>query len=103
MYTIGYYVDMAIGNHIGVRELRAGLATFIKRAEAGDRIIVTIDGRPTAQLGPLQPKGKPNLDDLIATGYVKGPRKDIKPLDTKPAGIPVDLSIDRILQELRGQ
>ncbi len=94
---------MVSGNHIGVRELRAGLATFLKRAEAGDRIIVTVDGHPTAQLGPLQPKGEPDLDDLIATGHVKRPKQDSKPLVPEVAGTPVDLSIDRILQELRGQ
>ena len=94
---------MATGNHIGVRELRAGLATYLKRAEGGDRIIVTIDGRPAAQLGPLQPNGKPDLHDLIATGYVKSRKKDDNPADAEPAGIPVDLSIDRILQGLRGQ
>ena len=60
--------------HIGVRDLRAELATHLKRAEAGDRLIVTVDGRPIAQIGPLEPEGEPSLEDLVALGLVKRPQ-----------------------------
>src|SRR4051812_40911920 len=36
-----------------VRELRANLAAAVRQAEAGHRVIVTVGGRPVAQLGPL--------------------------------------------------
>jgi prevent-host-death family protein len=42
---------------VGIRELRGDLATAVRRAEAGERIVITIGGRPAAQLGPLGPLG----------------------------------------------
>ena len=93
---------MEAHNHIGVRDLRAELATYLKRAEAGDRLIVTVDGRPIAQIGPLEPSGEPTLEDLIALGLVKRPKNETKPPKVQPAQTPIDISIDRIIQELRG-
>ena len=93
---------MEAHNHIGVRDLRAELATYLKRAEAGDRLIVTVDGRPIAQIGPLEPSGEPTLEDLIALGLVKRPKNDTKPPKVQPAQTPIDISIDRIIKELRG-
>lgn len=37
----------------GLRELRQDASTLIRRAEAGERIIVTVSGRPVAEIGPL--------------------------------------------------
>ena len=54
--------------HLGVRDLRADLAAHVRRAEAGERVIVTVDGRPAAQLAPISPGGTPDLDDLAAAG-----------------------------------
>ena len=44
------YVDRARG----MRELRADLAAAVRRAEWGERIVVTVAGRPVAQLGPAR-------------------------------------------------
>jgi prevent-host-death family protein len=38
---------------IGVRRLRADLAGHVQRAGRGDGVVVTVNGRPTARLGPL--------------------------------------------------
>lgn len=35
------------------RELRNNVSDVLRRAEAGERMIVTVDGRPVAELGPL--------------------------------------------------
>jgi prevent-host-death family protein len=35
------------------RELRNNVSDVLRRAEAGERIIVTVDGRPVAELGPV--------------------------------------------------
>lgn len=35
------------------RELRNDISRVLRRAEAGERIIVTVDGRPVAELGPV--------------------------------------------------
>lgn len=35
------------------RELRNKVSEVLRRAEAGERIVVTVDGRPVAELGPV--------------------------------------------------
>ncbi len=37
----------------GLRELRQQASALVRRAEAGERITVTISGRPVAVLGPV--------------------------------------------------
>ncbi len=89
---------------IGVRELRNNVAAVLRRAAAGERIAVTVDGVPTAQLGPLEPTTEPTLDDLVATGLVDPPRRpglEVPPLE--PVDPPVDIRLDDVLDGLRGQ
>lgn len=38
------------------KELRNNVAEVLRRAEAGEEIIVTVAGRPVAQLGPTAPR-----------------------------------------------
>ena len=40
---------------LGIRELRANLAAAARRAGAGERVVITVDGEPVAQLGPVEP------------------------------------------------
>ena len=60
---------------IGARELRANLAAAVRQAGAGERVVITIDGRPVAQLGPLEPAGAPSLEELAASGLLEPPRR----------------------------
>ena len=88
---------------VGIRELRADLAAQVRRAGSGQRVIITIDGRSAAQLGPIEPEhGQNVLADLIAAGAVHAPRRAgaIRP---RPA-VPVwsGVRIDRALREVRG-
>jgi prevent-host-death family protein len=87
---------------VGVRELRANLASAVRQAGAGERVVITIDGRPVAQLGPLEPTGSPSLDELAASGLLEPPRRPHPPA---PEGIdtPIDVRLDRILDEVRGE
>lgn len=88
---------------IGVRELRNNVAAVVRRAAAGERITVTVDGVPTAQLGPLVPTDEPTLDDLVATGLVDAPRRpSAAPGDADPIDPPVDIRLDDVLDGLRG-
>lgn len=86
-----------------MRELRAELATHVRRASAGDRVIITVDGEPAAQLAPISPTGEPDLDDLAAAGLIRRPSRADRP--DSPADLPllpVDLSVDQVFAELRG-
>ncbi len=86
---------------IGARELRTNLAAAVRQAGAGQRVVITIDGRPVAQLGPLEPTGAPTLDDLIASGHVRAARRaPSEPPDAEDA--PVDARSDWILDDIRG-
>jgi prevent-host-death family protein len=89
---------------IGVRELRNNVAAVLRRAAAGERIVVTVDGEPVAQLGPLAPAGAPTLDDLVATGLVERPRRPgVDVPDPDPVDLAVDMRLDDVLAELRGR
>jgi prevent-host-death family protein len=84
-----------------IRSLRAGLATAVRRAEAGDRVVVTVGGRPTAQLGPLDDNA-PLLDQLVASGAVVRPRRSSPWRPPAPVAVWAGVRIDRTLAELRG-
>lgn len=89
---------------IGVRELRNNVASVIRRAASGERVLVTVDGHPTAQLGPIAPDGTGvTLWDLAAAGLIEPPRRHDRPGDPAPVAVPADLSCDRLLDATRGQ
>lgn len=74
---------------IGIRELRNQTSGAIRRAMAGERIIITIDGVPAAQLGPLNAGDHPaSIADLIAAGLLEGPRATSPPPSAQPIRVP---------------
>ncbi|MGV3759671.1 MAG: type II toxin-antitoxin system Phd/YefM family antitoxin [Actinomycetota bacterium] len=89
-------------DQIGARELRANLATALRQAGAGERILVTVDGKPVAQLGPLEPTAGPTLADLAASGLVEPPSRPDRPAPPDALDAAVDVRLDRVLDEVRG-
>jgi prevent-host-death family protein len=88
---------------VGVRQLRAAVAAMVRRAEAGERIVVTVGGRPVAQLGPLDPvAGAATLDDLVARGLLVRARRDDRPPPDLEVGW-AGTRLDRLLAEIRGR
>ena len=66
-------------------------------------MIVTVDGRPVAQLGPLDAvTGQVTLDDLIARGLVSAPRRADPLIATDPVPVWSGARVDRLLREIRG-
>jgi prevent-host-death family protein len=88
---------------IGIRELRAHVAALVRRAEAGERIVVTVGGRPVAQLAPLGDPATPSLADLVAAGLAAAPTRPDRPAAPDPVDMPVDVRAERLLDELRGR
>ena len=39
---------------VGLREVRQNASDLVRRAQAGERVTITVSGRPAAQLGPVQ-------------------------------------------------
>jgi prevent-host-death family protein len=96
-------VATVVGVKVPIRQLRADVAAAVRRAGAGERIVVTVAGRPVAQLGPLDDvTGHTSLDDLVARGLLLAPRRtgDYHPGEVVPTWRGARL--DRLLREIRG-
>ncbi|MDH3293885.1 MAG: type II toxin-antitoxin system prevent-host-death family antitoxin [Acidimicrobiia bacterium] len=102
---------------IGTRRLRAALSGFVQRAEAGERFIITVGGRPVARLGPIEAAGPvtaPSLEELARLGLVEPPRNtasgggshgrrdDAGDRRPTPSWFPADVRVDRIVRQVRG-
>ena len=89
---------------IGVRELRNQVAAMIRRAGDGERLIVTVEGKPTAQLGPLAPdRSGFTLWDLAGAGLVEPPRRSDRPDEPSPLPVAADLRVDRLMDQVRSR
>jgi prevent-host-death family protein len=89
---------------IGIRQLRADLAAQVRRATAGERLVITVDGRPVAQLGPLEAEpGRQSLDDLAAQGQLVLARRDDRPAPTFAMPLWAGTRIDQLVREVRGR
>ena len=87
---------------IGIRELRSALATYIRKAQTGERVTITVDGSPVAQLSGLTPElTGATMADLVAQGLVTPPRRrgDFVPQD--PLVLNSGARIDRALNQVR--
>jgi prevent-host-death family protein len=89
--------------YVNVRTLRAELASALRRAEGGERIVVTVGGRPVAQLGPVEPIAdqQPTVDDLVARGLLVRARRDDRPAPTLTVPLWAGARLDRLLREVR--
>ena len=89
---------------MGVRELRANLAARVRRAQAGQRTIVSINGVDVAQLGPLGSSGdgSRSLSDLIASGQLIAPRRTTPGRSLEPVKVWTGTRLDRALRDVRG-
>ena len=89
---------------LGIRELRNHTSGAIRRAMAGERIIITIDGVPAAQLGPLNSGDQPpSIPDLIAAGLLQAPRTTRPAPPPKPIRASSGPSTDEILRDHRSR
>ena len=89
---------------LGVRELRGDLAAAIRRAGAGERIVITVDGQAIAQLGPLDAgSAEPTVDDLVARGLLVRARRDDRPEPTFIMPMWAGTRLDQLVREVRGR
>ncbi|MGV8872534.1 MAG: type II toxin-antitoxin system Phd/YefM family antitoxin [Rhodococcus sp. (in: high G+C Gram-positive bacteria)] len=49
---------------IGLKELRQHASDYVKRAEAGESLLITVAGRPSALLGPAARKQWNTFDEI---------------------------------------
>ena len=93
----------ATRERLGIREFRGRLTSLVRRAGTGERIVITIAGRPVAQLGPVEPaSAEVTIDDLVARGLIEPARRGDRP----PPDVVVDSwtgrRLDHALREVRG-
>lgn len=73
----------------GIRELKNNLSRYIRRAEAGQRIAVTVDGRVVAELVSPGTAARTlpgsRWNELIATGVLRPPVEPGDPFEDWPA------------------
>lgn len=87
---------------VGIRELRGALAAFVRRATIGERVVITIDGVPVAQLSRLTGDyDGVSIDDLIARGAVMAPRRRTDLVLDDPLILPAGTRVDRALAQVR--
>lgn len=74
---------------VGIRELKDNLSHYVRRVEAGERLVVTANGRVVAELGPpanAAGAGRVSrLQALIATGAVEPPSEPGAPMTRWPS------------------
>jgi prevent-host-death family protein len=80
----GHPSENAMGAEISIAKAKAEFAALVSRAEAGEQIIVTRNGRPVACLGP-PPKKKP---------IVYGDLAHLAPLLSNDLSLPEDVIDD---------
>jgi antitoxin (DNA-binding transcriptional repressor) of toxin-antitoxin stability system len=87
---------------LGIRELRADLAACVRAAGAGERIVVTVDGRAVAELGPVGGAASAvvTLEDLAARGLVTLPVRTDRVHPPAVEAWP-GLRLDRVLRDVR--
>lgn len=70
---------------VGIRQLHNYASRVVRRARAGQRVVITVDGVPTAQIGPRDDGlSMRTMDDLIAAGQVLPPRTSVPPPPPMP-------------------
>jgi prevent-host-death family protein len=68
---------------IAQRVLRNRVSDVLRRAEQGERFVITVDGRPVAELGPHRPRrwvGRDRLRSLIGEPAVPALLDDVRQL-----------------------
>jgi antitoxin (DNA-binding transcriptional repressor) of toxin-antitoxin stability system len=87
---------------IGMRELRSALATYIRRAQMGERVVVTVDGAPVAQISAVGADfAGVTMADLVARGAVTSPRRRDDWVSGEPLVLYSGARIDRALSQVR--
>jgi prevent-host-death family protein len=88
----------------GIRELRNNSARWVRRAGAGERILITVDGKPVAQLGPIEaPDNTATLDDLAARGLIELATRTDRPEPEFVMPTWAGTRLDHLVREVRGR
>jgi|ERR671930_1396166 prevent-host-death family protein len=89
-------------DRIALRELRNQASQVVRRARSGERLIITVDGVPAAEIGPVSAAERAtSIAELITAGAVLAPRTRRTPPSPKPLQAPAGRSTSDVLRQLR--
>ncbi|MPZ54287.1 MAG: type II toxin-antitoxin system prevent-host-death family antitoxin [Acidimicrobiia bacterium] len=87
---------------IGIRELRNRTSELVRRVRGGERILITSNGIPVAELGPVTTSGE-TIEELAANGLIRLPQSD----GSRPTPTPVParpgVTSDQVLADVRSR
>lgn len=86
---------------IGLRALRADLATYVRRAARGNPVTITDRGSAIAVLRAPDDTPSTRHELLLATGRLIPPRLPHAEPITTHVPTPIGLRIDRVIDEVR--
>jgi prevent-host-death family protein len=88
---------------VPVAVLKARLSEFLRKAKAGQSIVVTDRGQPVARLGPLEgaPALSGRLQHLVSRGLARRPLRapDLDAAEVRRPADPEGRSLEAILEE----
>lgn len=84
---------------VAISQLRANLKSYVDRARAGERVIVTERGVPVARLGPAEEESL--LDRLEREGVLTRAKTKKRPIARKGTRIKADGPVADLVSELR--
>ena len=91
-------------DRIPIRELRNQASRVVRRARAGERLVITVDGVPAAQIGPVTAEDDDStLQALVAQGRLLAPRSTEAPTSPSPIRLSGPGSSTDVLDELRAR
>lgn len=97
-----YSLHLLRMSDIGVRDLRAQLAAVVRRAGSGERIVVTVDGKPVAQVGPIEGDSLAiSLPELVVRHLVIAPRRRGDFVLPEPLPLYSGVRVERTISEIR--
>lgn len=92
----------AVMERIAIRELRNHASRVVRRARAGERIVITVDGVPAAQLVPLDPEvEEPTIEGLIRQGRLIAPRTSERASPPAPIRVTHARALSDVVSDLR--
>lgn len=87
---------------VSVRQLRNDVSRVLRRVGAGERLIVTSNGVPVAELGPIQARdSERTIEEMIAAGELIAPRSRAEPRLATPTTFSGSMTTEEILEEHR--
>lgn len=90
-------------DRIGIRELRNQVSEVIRRVRRGERILITSNGVPVAELGPVTEGRAGSLEELAEAGLLRLPRSPERKPDPKPLLVTNGLTSTEVLEDLRSR